>query len=113
MTDRYSIAAAPQLDEATIMVSLGEGATYETFERMLLFLAGKAEWQQETLPHAVVSRTPEGAGYNIALNGEDVNVVDVDEDDGIEVRPPLTDEWNSWGPSRWVRWEDVQTIVIF
>lgn len=113
MTERYSIANAPQLDEATIMVSLGDGATYETFATMLLFLAGKADWQQKSVPYEQATRTKYGAGWNIALNGEDVNVVDVDEDEGITVRPPLDDNWDSWGPTKVVAWENVQTIVIF
>jgi hypothetical protein len=92
VTERYSIANAPQLDEATIMVSLGDGATYETFGTMLQF----------------------ATGWNGNINGEDVNIVSVDAGDvGIEVRPPLDDEWETFGPTKCVRWEDINTIVIF
>jgi CTP-dependent riboflavin kinase len=100
-TEGYSITDAPHLDEATIMVSLGEGATYETFATMLAFLTQT----NTSLPYA--------AGWNVALNGEDVNVVKIDEDTGMYVRPPLNDKWQTFGPTKCVRWENINTLVIF
>jgi hypothetical protein len=91
VTERYSIDDAPQLDEATIMVGLGEGATYETFATMLQFTEG----------------------WNGAVNGEDVNFVKFDMDTGVTVRPPLDDDWKTFGPNKLVLWEDLNTIVIF
>jgi hypothetical protein len=87
--------------ESIITVSLGAGATYDIYKEMFLFLAGKAAWQTNPL----------AGGWNIALNGDDVNVFDVD-DEGIWARPPTDDTWQTFGENRFLPWDDIDSIVI-
>ena len=83
---------------SAITVSLEGGATYEVYEKMFSLLAGRS-------PYAA-------GGWNIGLNGEDMNVTGV-SDEGITVRPPLNEDWDTFGDTKFVSWDDVATIVIF
>lgn len=91
--------------DSHITLSLSGYATYDTYATIFRFLAGKAEWQRR-------GRGPEPTGWNISLNGQDVNVVDVD-DDGIRYRPPTDDTWETFGESQFILWDAIDTIDIF
>jgi hypothetical protein len=83
---------------SAITVSLEGGATYEVYEKMFYPLAGVAGDSR--------------GGWNISLNGEDMNVARV-SGEGITVRPPLNEDWDTFGDTKFVSWDDVATIVIF
>lgn len=90
--------------DSQITLSLGDGATYDVYATIFRFLAGKAEWQR--LPQVY------GRGWNVALNGIDLNIFDVD-DDGVWGRPPTDDTWETFGEDRFIPWDEISTIVIF
>jgi hypothetical protein len=83
-------ARRTQIGEGAVLVSLGDGATYEIFCGMFNLLAG----------------------WNISLNGEDVNVVRVTVE-GMWCRVPLDDEWMTFGLERFLAWEAIERIVVF
>lgn len=86
-------------NETAVTLSLGEGATYEIYHEMFNILAGQLPWQN-------------GTGWNIALNGEDVQVLRVD-DEGLTVRPMLDETGERFGAPRFVGWEAVATVQIY
>jgi len=90
--------------DSHIDISLGPGATYEIYYEMFKLLAGKAEWQR-----GVATGTNDG--WNVALNGEDVNVVDV-TDQGIHCRPPTDDTWTDFGEPKFIGWDNIHTIIF-
>lgn len=87
-------------NETTVTISLGDDATYDVYAQLFSVLAGRLRWEKA-----------ERGGWNITLNDEDVNVLKVD-DDGITVRPPLNDEWDAFGVTKFVPWDNVFTIVV-
>jgi len=91
--------------DSTITISLDAGgATYDTYHMMFRMLAGKADWQRPI-------GTP--TGWNIALNGEDVRVLDVN-DDGFRVQPVLDDDdWTLFGEPKDIPWDDIDSINIY
>jgi hypothetical protein len=89
-------------DETTVQVSLGAGATYEIFHDMFGAVGGQRGWQQRS----------GGCGWNIALNGEDVHVLAVD-DEGIRCEPALDDDFDQFGAPKFVKWENVNTVLIY
>jgi hypothetical protein len=97
---------APIPHPEAIAVSLGDGNTYESFARLFDFIAGQTEWQRR------VNITGADGGLNVALNGDDVQIVS-SEDDGMRYKVPLDNEWIMFGPPQFIPWEAVSTIVIF
>jgi hypothetical protein len=98
-----------QIGDGAVLVSLAGDASYEVFYGMFKFLADNSEWQQGTFSGYPVG---EPGGWNIALNGEDVNVVAV-TDEGVWCRKPLDDTWTTFGFPRFLSWEAIERIVVF
>lgn len=89
-------------NESAVTVSLAPGgATYEIYGEMFKIIAGTLPWQRE---HG-------SGGWNVTLNGETVQVVSVD-DEGVIVRPALDEDFETFGDSKALSWDDVATIVI-
>jgi hypothetical protein len=97
----YSLVTTPN-PEATVAVSLGDGATYECYARVFDYIAGQTDWQR--------SRAP--GGLNVALNQMDVNIL-ASEDDGLRYRVPTDNTWETFGEPQFIKWDYVDSIVIF
>lgn len=91
----------PQTDDGAILVSLGEGATWEVFEMMFAIL------------------TPPGnEGWPIAINGEDMRIVgfseaEIEADEGLIAAPALDEEWKTFGPEKFIHWSEIHTLEIY
>jgi hypothetical protein len=85
-----------------ILVSLGEGATYEIFHELFNLIACQLPWQ---------ANAP-GGGWNISLNGTDVHVLEVN-DEGIKSEAAVDEDFEQFEEPTFMKWEDVESIVIF
>jgi len=87
-------------NESAIILTLGDGATWETYQMVFSTLF-----------------TPQGEGYCVSLNGVDGRLVSVTVEDengeGILFQPSLDDLFENFGPVQFTQWADIHTLEIF